>query len=104
MNAKHTPGPWTYGMQTGFNDLHIISAKQGKLRIAELDPFDRLMTEEIAANARLIAAAPELLEALARILYAHDTNNNGAAMGEANLCSFYATMARCAIAKAKGEA
>lgn len=54
-------------------------------------------------NARLIAAAPELLEALRRILYAHDTKNIGASMGEAKLCDAYADQARAAIAKATGE-
>lgn len=55
------------------------------------------------ANAKLIAAAPELLDALDRILRAHDSGNNGAVMGEASLCEMFATMARYAIAKATGK-
>lgn len=68
--SKHTPGPWSVtessdwtGMsgvslgiddaagQEGERDYHLATVVHG-------DP------EELAANARLIAAAPELLEAL----------------------------------------
>ena len=59
--------------------------------------------EEAEGNARLITAAPELLAALEKILYAHDTGNCGASMGEASLCPAYAEMARAAINKAKGS-
>jgi hypothetical protein len=53
----------------------------------------------------LIAAAPELLTVLTRILYAHETGNCGASMGEAVLCGQYAAAARDAIDKAtKGAA
>lgn len=58
---------------------------------------------ERKTNARLIAAAPDLLAILERILGAHDTKNNGAYMGEAVLCHHYAETARAVIAKARGE-
>ncbi len=51
----------------------------------------------------LISAAPELYAVLERILYAHDTGNCGASMGEAVLCRQYAEQAREALAKARGE-
>ncbi len=65
----------------------------------------RMATETVADvysedNARLIAAAPDLLTALERILRAHESGNNGAYMGEANLCHMFATQARLAIEKA----
>ena len=50
----------------------------------------------------VLAAAPELLAALEKILNAHDSGNNGACMGEAVLCQMFAELARAAIAKAKG--
>ena len=59
MNTKHTPGPWHYALQAGADTIHHISGPQGKPRICELVGND---TEHIAANARLIAAAPALLK------------------------------------------
>jgi len=58
---KHTPGPWAVdgkGSQAivRANDLRIVSIRH------------RLDGDEHEANARLIAAAPELLEALRSIL------------------------------------
>lgn len=55
------------------------------------------------AHARLIAAAPELLDALLRISRAHESGNNGMYNGEAILCEAFASLARTAIAKATGE-
>lgn len=55
---EHTKGPWEY-------DEHEVAIKgtQGEI-IAELDNATAL---ETVANARLIATAPELLEALKEI-------------------------------------
>jgi hypothetical protein len=56
--VAHTPGPWTYNM-TGCESSHglpIITKANGHL-VAELCDHNE-------ANARLIATAPELLEAL----------------------------------------
>ena len=47
-----------------------------------------------AENANLIAWAPMLLKLLAEILRAHDSGNNGAYMGEAVLCAYFADYAR----------
>lgn len=49
---------------------------------------------------RRLEAFPHLVQALRSILLAHDTKNNGAAMGEAVLCKHYAEMARAALSKA----
>ena len=63
----HTPGPWAYGDYSEFK--HPVKTKgyfiipQGQnWRIAEM-----LSLENTEANARLIAAAPELLAALKAI-------------------------------------
>lgn len=95
MPFTHTPGPWSYKDAVLRNaDGHSIASGGN----------NRVVTGPIlTASLRLAAAAPELLSILERILGAHDTKNNGAYMGEAVLCHYYAEVARAAIAKARGE-
>ena len=58
--SKHTPGPWrAVPNAPGISDTVIDS---GRMVVA--DVISRKSTDELRANARLIAAAPELLEAL----------------------------------------
>lgn len=57
--SKHTPGPWSTGAKGG-----IVQA--GPITIAMVQ--GGYGKEEAAANARLIAAAPELAEALLAVL------------------------------------
>lgn len=90
---KHTPGPWyTDGGACGvFHD-------GGTSRIATIEGN---FTSVRIANARLIAAAPELLEALKRIgdpefRYASDDD-------EDTQLSMRIADARAAIAKATGR-
>jgi hypothetical protein len=52
---------------------------------------------------QLCNAADELLAALEKIYNAHASGNNGAYMGEAHLCGYFAAMCKHIIAKAKGE-
>ena len=89
--AKHTPGPWHVGMKPG----PIVYGEDG----AQVAPLHVPMVpkEENRANARLIAAAPELLEALENLLE-HVENRDA-------LGAYWADpmAARAAIAKAKGE-
>lgn len=57
--AKHTPGPW----QTFEPDMeHPSRARVGALD-GQVDIYNAPLTRETEANARLIAAAPDLLEA-----------------------------------------
>ena len=58
--SKHTPGPWSY---IGNGD---VVAKSNKYCGGEKDIASVFLTvnDEDEANARLIAAAPDLLEAL----------------------------------------
>ena len=61
--SKHTSAPWTveYGNDTGPNDGYFVEFYEvGPALIRYIDT-DK---EEMKANAHLIAAAPELLEAL----------------------------------------
>jgi hypothetical protein len=58
--VAHTPGPW---MSFDSGTL-VISASPGDLLIADLDVSEVDTNAEREANAHLIAAAPELLQAL----------------------------------------
>lgn len=70
METKHTPGPWKYGWETDAREWGIVTDRRGGI-VANVNtstgpdatsaPAMRVMPCE--ANARLIASAPELLEA-----------------------------------------
>lgn len=60
---QHTPGPWSYNQDEGGQHGHVIST--GEYIIADLPDAGDGAAPHTEANARLIAAAPELLEALA---------------------------------------
>lgn len=95
--AQHTPGPWIADnsrMLTSINagnKKHIAMVNYFQCGKPEFD----VCGEEHEANARLIAAAPELLEAVNELMAdAEDT-------GEFSYSAM--SKARAAIAKAKGE-
>jgi hypothetical protein len=65
----HTPGPWD--VDDLFGDTHITAQRNGEpcnVVTGMYDEENEPTLEELAANARLIAAAPELLEKLGAIL------------------------------------
>ena len=108
MTQKHTPGPWGVANSGG----RVIRAGMvHPATIAVLETVPLKISDEIIANARLIAAAPELLAALEhlgpRLCYACDmqlpfisTNSHQHPRG--GLISCDAAKARAAIAKAQG--
>jgi hypothetical protein len=63
---KHTKGPWLASERLTFSENHKgwIIGPPGGWKVCEVYPGASDPTEEAAANASLIAAAPELLEAL----------------------------------------
>lgn len=61
--AKHTPGPWVYRP----DHLHSIAGPENEL-IAKIPRWMLAQESECKANARLIAAAPDLREALADVM------------------------------------
>jgi len=69
MNTKHTPGPWGMG-QTGESSDFEINAGNKQVAVVRdgRHVLDMKSNEESTANARLIAAAPELLAALNRMM------------------------------------
>lgn len=60
---KHTPGPWIYSLTPKGDEAQIYCPKD-KLMVAIVSNanFNRKY-DEVRANARLVAAAPELLNA-----------------------------------------
>lgn len=69
--SSHTPGPWEVRIERGINcirpsNLDQIGYTGGYAPIAKVCGDKRLKKKE--ADARLIAAAPDLLEALQRML------------------------------------
>ncbi len=67
-DAKPTPGPWVVGREAAidYRPYHITGADGGSLVAwcAGGGPKRAIMGPEEGANARLIAAAPDMLEAL----------------------------------------
>lgn len=100
--SKHTPGPWHVGIEPTMNTIRIRDNGMDALPIATIFYSDggkpRYQREESTANARLIAAAPDLLEAC---IEAHECIRTGGHFADSNR-----TMERlaAAIAKAEGKA
>lgn len=106
-DAQHTPGPWTYQFNVNF-DLHprvMAKREDGEMvciasTIGTKTTRDKLSLEEKSTNAHLIAAAPDLLDALedalaelSPLMMAYRAEHYDDICGKA----------RAAIAKAKGE-
>jgi 16S rRNA C1402 N4-methylase RsmH len=98
--SKHTPGPWVIERDLGHT---FIIAEAGGM-CADLGVSSPSQDD----NARLIAAAPELLEALKTLLAYHGETGHGTFRStEGNLVKerecLQCTAARAAIAKAEGR-
>ena len=93
--SKHTPGPWPSNEYTTsvFVPLKAIDCERIGFSIGFVNGHRE---KEAAANARLIAAAPDLLSALNAML-----THMGMDEDEWNRPTF--NQARAAIAKATGE-
>lgn len=91
--SNHTPGPWK--IVDAWND-YMVEGQNGEEIIWQDGPHETPTINE--ANARLIAAAPDLLKALEGLLdcaiYGFDMPNDNQ----------FALNARAAIDKAKGVA
>jgi hypothetical protein len=61
----HTPGPW-------FSASYVVGSDKGTIANA----YNPRLGDEGEANARLIAAAPEMLEALRRLTFAAASRDN----------------------------
>lgn len=87
MTTKHTPGPWTF-VQGGSGDWPTWNVRIGRSMIT-LPPGEDMRVMD--GNARLIAAAPDLL-AFARMVID----------GEGDSARSIVEAGRAAIAKAEG--
>ena len=75
MEAKHTPGPWKAEDQTKtWNGKEgdwrwgwRVSTSPANIHLAQVGNVDAFHKAQAGANARLIAAAPDLLAALSRV-------------------------------------
>lgn len=85
--SNHTPGPWNY--DSGYIDTHRVEddGSSDYLILAEMrstfgyDDYGvhkwMLPPEEYEANARLIAAAPEMFELISGLSQAYDDRQSG---------------------------
>ena len=93
--SKHTPGPWAFYDDTALTGcIEIVALGKTVARIY------RSVPEKDLPNARLIAAAPDLLEALRDAVTMIDSLNS--AYGSEQVDSV-ASNGRAVIAKALGE-
>lgn len=106
--SKHTPGPWTYSeafnVPVGPGDLPEKAPTVWLNRDTVMDGIriqfaSSVPRERIFADAALIAAAPDLLEALEGILELAT-----GLVPYDSVCRIIGEKARAAIAKARGEA
>lgn len=93
--SKHTRGPWYRSGKT----VYALN-EQGFNRFSALVQDARTGDEELEANARLIAAAPELLEAL--IMCCQSMSSVLPDFNPFDQAAY--DKARAAIAKAEGKA
>jgi hypothetical protein len=98
MGNMHTKGPWKYVAGTLKHYVHSENGDFG-ISIQELHPEDGRLVPA-AENARLISAAPDLLEACEAVIGVVDCLGEGRAivLGKKPLDAM-----RAAMAKAKGE-
>lgn len=74
METKHTPGPWKV---SSYGTPHLKVFANDGAHVASVNYGDVDMNTQ-AANARLIAAAPELLEALSAMVHAYTSTDGNA--------------------------
>ena len=95
-DARHTPGPWK-AVEAAYNPPGWLWVQNGPgALLADVHQNVNIPMDARNTNARLMAAAPELLEALQEIITAAD--------GEGwNHLDAGFTKARAAVAKALGH-
>lgn len=91
--SKHTPGPWTVHDDTDISGIENDPENKciGSVDVAHV--YLRTVPGRHEANARLIAAAPDLLAVLQDVLSTWDSGSE----------AFPISDIRAAIAKAKGK-
>ena len=101
--SKHTPGPWSYTVDKDRGWDFKLTADHGKTEIVSGCGCCDSPWVSCEADARLIAAAPELLEALENIVKLGEPGRIYELKELGTLVGGMLSIARAAIAKAKGE-
>lgn len=93
---NHTPGPWDTSLSTRTTHAHYVGkrAPNGSLDMV-CDLTDSCFPHNAKANARLIAAAPELLEELKNLV---DDIETGEHLGDVHI-----SRAKALITEAEGK-
>ena len=98
--SKHTKGPWEI-IEHDWAATGIVGGRNDYVCLLKIEPSNDecevAMSNRMAANAQLIAAAPELLEALQEVFVIGDRLVSDVYGHE------FKEKARAAIAKATGE-
>jgi len=92
--TQHTAGPWR--VFDAFTNPEIVTDRPTAFETESLVQFKG--QKNAKANARLMAAAPELLDALEELHFVTDSKTSGGSLEDAR------ELAAKAIAKAKGGA
>ena len=105
--AKHTPGPWVHVRFGGIvgGPFYKYANGEAQSQVASATVGEGISPEEREANARLIAAAPDLLEALRTArqeLRFHNLTEDGAQRVNTTISRALAEV-DAAIAAATGE-
>ena len=101
MKNQFTPGPWKVEPDNYYNERLVSIIIKENVSSADLYAKDSMPYEEYLANARLIASAPELLEAC---IHAHDALLSlHVCELDKERCNSLRGELRQAIAKAKAE-
>ena len=100
-NREYTPGPWQMEVIKGgaFGTFLCITRGRGTDAILQIHWHNRPINEEDRANARLIAAAPELLTACKLLDSAYEAGEESGSVSWEDLDNAW-EHARMAIAKA----
>lgn len=72
MKTKHTPGPWLYSphyREHAQGHIYLPNANENEAHTIDLVGAAGMSQEQLNANANLIAAAPDMLEALEFIFF-----------------------------------
>lgn len=106
-NTSHTPGPW--GLHIGNDYCRVLMKPDSCTDDMIAEVYSDGMGKEYEdddrnreANARLIAAAPDLFLALKTLLHAETMMEKGKLV-DIDVWDVFMETARAAIAKAKGE-
>ena len=101
--SKHTPGPWElrgWSVKCPTNNFRVARIGEADKALRQFGDYED-MEAECRANARLIAAAPELLEACQTVLAGIE---RGLPIDADTVNGLVVARLRTAIDKAKGRA